>query len=545
MTSSDAELLFTNGRVFTGPSGRGYATTVAVRAGRVVAVGHDELLSLRGAATEVVDLAGGLLLPGFQDAHVHPVQAGVELLSCDLTATSTARECLELVGQYARSRPELEWITGGGWSMSAFEGGVPRAADLDDAVADRPVFLVNRDHHSGWANSLALRLAGVDRTTPDPPDGRIERGADGTPTGTLHEGAMALVNRVVPEVTDDQLLAGLLAAQQQLHSWGITAWQDAIVGDYANLRDPSGAYRRAEEDGRLTAKVVGALWWDRAAGAEQIPRLIERRAELHGPRFRATSVKMMLDGVVETRTAAMLEPYLDGHGCATGHRGTSFIDPAALPDYVTALDAEGFQVHVHAIGDAAVRDALDAFAAARRANGPGDNRHHMAHIEVVDPADLPRFRALGVAANMQPLWAAYEPQMTELAIPVLGQRRSDLQYPFGDLARSGAALAGGSDWPVTTADPLQGVHVAVNRRLPGSDEPVFLPEQRLDLTTALAAYTSGSAYVNHLDDTGTIAPGQSADLVVLDRDPFAAPPAEIADARVLRTFVDGRCVYSA
>jgi predicted amidohydrolase YtcJ len=545
VTSARADLLFTNGRVWCGDAVRAYATSVAVSGGRILAVGHDELKDLAGPATEVVDLAGGLLLAGFQDAHVHPVQAGVELLSCDLSATTTREEALAHIASYAASRPDLGWITGGGWSMSAFAGGTPTASDLDDVVPGRPVFLVNRDHHSAWVNSRALGLAGIDRSTPDPQDGRIERLPDGSPSGSLHEGAMGLVGHLVPPTTDDEMSDGLLAAQRHLHGLGITAWQDAIVGDYANLRDPASAYRRADAAGQLTARVVGALWWDRERGAEQIPDLVARRVEQGSPRFRPTSVKIMLDGVVETRTASMIEPYVDSRGCCTGDRGTSFIDPSALPGYVTALDAEGFQVHVHAIGDQAVRDTLDAFEAARAANGPNDHRHHMAHIEVVDPADLPRFRALGVVANMQPLWAAFEPQMTELAIPVLGRRRADLQYPFGELSASGATLAGGSDWPVTSANPLEGAHVAVNRRLPGSDEPVFLPHQRIDLATALGAYTAGSAYVNHLDETGTIAVGLLADLVVLDRDPFAAPPEEIAQARVLHTFIDGKRVYAA
>jgi predicted amidohydrolase YtcJ len=292
---------------------------------------------------------------------------------------------------------------------------------------------------------------------------------------------------------------------------------------------------------------VGALWWDRTRGAEQIPELIERRERLTGGRLRATSVKIMQDGIAENHTAAMLGPYLTGCGCASGNAGISFVEPEALRAYVTELDAHGFQVHFHALGDRAVREALDAVEAARRANGWSGARPHLAHLQVVHPDDVARFRTLGAVANIQPLWAVHEPQMDDLTIPFLGAERAGWQYPFGDLVRAGATLAAGSDWPVSSADPILGMHVAVNRRSPDAaeDVPAFLPGQRLDLGTALAAYTAGSAHVNHLDDTGTIEPGRLADLAVLDRDPFAGPADEIAATRVLQTYVGGDRVYAA
>lgn len=253
----------------------------------------------------------------------------------------------------------------------------------------------------------------------------------------------------------------------------------------------------------------------------------------------------MQDGVAETGTAALLAPYLDGCGCATTNRGTSFVDPAELRRHVTELDALGFQVHFHALGDRAVREALDAVQAARAANGRTDTRPHLAHLQIVHPDDIPRFRELGATANIQPLWAAHEPQMDELTIPFLGAGRAALQYPFGALLRSGATVAAGSDWPVSSPDPLHGIHTAVNRITPGGEGPAFLPEQRISLTAAIAAYTAGSAYVNHLDDTGSIRPGALADLVVLDGDPYAGPPEEIGATRVLRTYVGGRLVHEA
>jgi hypothetical protein len=356
---------------------------------------------------------------------------------------------------------------------------------------------------------------------------------------------MQLVGRLAPPATPADRLAALLHAQRHLHALGITAWQDALVGDFLGMDDPAAAYLTAARDGSLTARVRGALWWDRERGAEQIPELVEKRAALSHGRFRAGTVKLMLDGVAENGTAALLDPYLDRCGCATANHGKNFIDPGQLPKYVTELDALGFQCHFHALGDRAVRDALDAIEAARAANGPSDTRPHLAHLQVVHPDDVPRFARLGATANIQPLWAAHEPQMDELTIPFLGPERAAWQYPFGGLLRSGARLAAGSDWPVSSPDPLQGIHVAVNRVEPGGSGPVFLPEERLGLADALTAYTAGSAYVNHLDDTGRVAVGALADLVVLDRDPFAGPPQAIAETAVALTYVGGQRVYAA
>ncbi|MBW6439837.1 amidohydrolase [Actinoplanes hulinensis] len=542
MSRDHADLIFAGGPVFS--AGAGPATSVAVRGGRILAVG-DDLNGLRGPATEVVDLAGRLLMPGFQDAHVHAVMGGVELNQCDLTETTDLDEYLRRVTAYAAAHPDLDWISGGGWSMESFPGGVPAKELLDRVVPDRPVYLINRDHHGAWVNSRALELAGITADTPDPAHGRIDRNPDGSPAGGLQEGAMELVGDLLPEVTTADRVAGLRRAQALLHSLGVTAWQDAMVCATNGYPDVADAYLAAAAGGWLTATVVGALWWDRDRGAEQIPELLAKRERFSVGRLRCDSVKLMLDGVAENFTAAMTEPYRDACGCATTNRGLSFIDPVLLRDFVTELDGHGFQVHFHALGDRAVRDGLDAVAAARAANGFRDTRPHLAHLQVVHPDDVPRFRALGATANLQALWASHEPQMDDLTIPFLDPALVDRQYPFGDLWRSGAHLACGSDWPVSTPDPWQAIHVAVNRAHHGSGLGPFLPGQRLDLATALAAYTAGSAYVNRLDDTGTVRPGNRADLVVLDRDPFAAPPDEIAATRVAMTFVDGDLVHGA
>ncbi|MFB7572425.1 amidohydrolase [Streptomyces sp. NPDC056165] len=540
-----ADLVFTHGPVHTGDPARTRASSLAVTGERITAVGHDEVRELIGPRTEVVDLSGKLLLPGFQDAHIHAVYGGMELAECDLSGTVGVDEYLRRIREFADDHPDSAWITGGGWSMESFEGGLPNRQLLDAVVPDRPVYLVNRDHHGAWANTRALELASVTRDTPDPTDGRIEREADGTPSGVLQEGATGLVARLVPAKTAADRLDGLLRAQRLLHSLGITGWQDALLGEFNGQPDPSDAYLAAAREGTLTARVNGALWWDRGRGPDQIPELVSRRAELNHGRFRADSVKIMQDGIAENFTAAMTSPYLDTCGCATANSGLSFVDPVALRSYVTELDALDFQVHFHALGDRAVREALDAIEASRTANGRRATRHHLAHLQVVQPDDIPRFAQLGAIANIQPLWAAHEPQMDELTIPFLGPERAAWQYPFGSLLRAGATLAAGSDWSVSSPDPLAGIHVAVNRMEPGAtDGRVFLPEQRLDLATAVAAYTAGSAHVNGLDDTGTLRPGHLADLVVLDRDIFTAPAEEIHTARVLRTYVSGVLVHS-
>jgi predicted amidohydrolase YtcJ len=537
---TDLDLLLRHGHVFDGhrhlPD-----HAVGVRDGRVVAVLPEREAAGPGAA-EVVDLAGGLVLPGFQDAHVHPVQGGVERMRCDLSELETRADYLDRIRTYTDAHPDRVWVQGGGWSMPVFGPSGPRAEDLDAVVGDRPAFLLNRDHHGAWASTAALRLAGVDASTPDPVDGRIERDADGAPSGTLHEGAMGLVRSVLPATTEQEYDEGLLVAQAYLHSFGITSWQDAILGRYAGTDDPAPAYLRAVEAGLLTARVRGALWWDRERGLEQVEELVERRAVFTRGRLDAGSVKVMQDGVAENYTAAMSVPYRDGRGAPTGNSGLSFVDPVLLCEAVARLDAEGFQVHVHAIGDRAVTEALDAFAAARAANGPSPARHHIAHIQVVSPADRKRFADLDVTANMQALWAVEDEAMTEMTLPFLDEELAGWQYPFGSLARAGVRLAAGSDWPVSTPDPLAAIHVAVNRTDPadltGGGQP-FLPGEALTPVQAFAAYTSGSAYVNHLDDTGVLAPGMRADLAVLDRDPIAGDPLAIGSARVVATYVDG------
>lgn len=535
-----ADLILHGGRVWTIDDARPTADAVAVTAGRISAVGLDgDVLSLAGPRTRRIDLRGRTLLPGFQDAHVHPVTSGLDRMRCDLSGADDAAGYLALIAVYAAAHPELPAIMGSGWDMAAFPGGTPDRALLDAIVPDRPVALDNRDGHGTWVNSRALALAGLDDDAPDPPRGRFERRPDGTLQGTLHEGASDVIWDVLPQPEPDDWLAAARIGQEVLHGYGITAWQDA--SGYDNDLE---AYRRLAERGELTGRVIAAQRWSRHQGLEQIDEMVERRARLAIGRLRADRLKILLDGVVENLTAAMIEPYLDADGRPTADRGMYYTDIEVIHDAVRKADASGLHVHIHTIGDRAVREALDAIEAAQAANPTWDRRPTLAHIQVVHPADIPRFAALGVVANGQPYWAVNEAQMDVLTMPVLGPERSRWQYPFASLLRAGARLAFGSDWSVSTPDPLQEIEVAVRRISPHRrDAPAFLPDERISLAEAVRAFTLGAAYVNGLDDeTGSIAPGKAADLVVLDRDLFA-PDVLPADARVLLTLVEGEPVF--
>ena len=394
--------------------------------------------------------------------------------------------------------------------------------------------------HDAWVNSAALAAAGIDRSTPDPLFGRIERTADGEPQGTLHEGAVRLVEATMPATTTQEHRRAILAAQAHLHRLGVTAWQDAWT-----TPETLAAYQSLAKDGSLTARVVAALWWDRYQDGRQMEWFRTARRESRIGRLRATSVKIMQDGVTGNMSAAVLEPYFDESGAPTSNVGTSYVEPELLKSHVSELDADGFQVHFHAIGERAVREALDAIEAARVVGRPRDNRHHISHVCLVHPDDIPRFGPLGVTANIQPYWAVDGVEMREENV-LVGPVRAGWWYPFESLRRAGARLAGGSDWSVSTANPFEMIEVAVTRVDParrGSADP-YLAHERLSVRDALAAFTSGGAYVNHLDEAiPGIEVGALADLVVVDRDPLAPSDAPLGSIKVLMTIVGGAVVH--
>ena len=534
-----ADLVLRNGAVYTVDAARSWAQAVAVKDGKIVFVGTDADLGDRiGAATQVVDLKGRMLMPGMQDAHIHPISGGIEASACDLNGKRSAEEYLAAIKAYADAHPEEPWILGGGWLMSAFgPGAMPAKELLDAVVSDRPVYLTSTDGHTTWVNSKALEIAGITRETPDPADGRIDRDPKtGEAIGSLQEGAGDLVGRHVPPWSREKRIEGLRYSQKMLNAYGITAVQDASV------REPDlEAYAALDAQGGLSLKAVVSQWWERDKGLEQISAMEALRSKYTHGRVRATAVKMMQDGVMENYTAVMTEPY-HLHGSPTG---IPMIDPQLLKQAVVQLDAKGFQVHFHAIGDGAIRQCLDAVQSARETNGYSGQRHHLSHIQMINPVDLPRFRELGVIANFQPLWGWADEYITKLTTPFIGEERTRWMYPIAQMHASGAMIAFGSDWSVSTANPYDQIEVAVRRADPSiPDGAVFLPEQRIALPEAIAAFTIGSAHVNGMEhDTGSIEVGKAADMVVLDRNLFAIDPREISETKALLTLLDGKPVH--
>jgi predicted amidohydrolase YtcJ len=535
-----AEVILKNAAVYTLDSARPWAEAVAVAGGKIVFVGaSSKAEKYRGNGTKVLDLAGKMVLPGFQDSHVHLISGGMELAQCNLNDLQTKEEIFARIRAYAAENPQKEWITGGGWALPVFPEANPSKEELDAIVSDRPAFLSAADGHSAWVNSRALDLAGITEKTPDPEDGHIER-RPGTsePSGTLREAAMGVVSRLIPEPTAEEYLEGLRSGLALANRFGITSIIEASAD--GPILD---AYAAFDRDGELTLRVLASIYVDPGKGPAQVDELIQKRERYRGRLLKATDAKIFADGVIESHTAALLEPYLD----RPGDRGKPILEAEDFNRLAVALDKAGFQIHVHAIGDRAVRMALDAFEAAREANGSRDARHHICHLELIDPADVPRFRELGVVANFQALWAYPDTYVTQLTEPVLGPERSARLYPIGTVVRSGGLYAGGSDWSVSSLNPLDAIQVAVTRRDPeGPAGPAWLPQELVDLPTAVSAYTKNGAFLSFEEKArGSIEPGKAADLAVLDRNIFEIPPQEIHTVKVVMTILEGKVVYSA
>lgn len=537
-----AELVLAHGVVYTLDPAQPWAEALAIAPdGTLLAVGSDdEVMRHRGPDTRVVSLRGQLVLPGFHDTHVHPVTGGIELGQCNLNGIgalgalqAALRECAAALGSSSEPPGEV-WLLGGGWDLTVFPAGNPSRQVLDAIAPEVPAYLVSADGHSAWLNTEGLRRAGITAATPDPPNGRIERDAAGEPSGTLREHAVALVEPhlppLPPEAYDEGLRRGLALANR----FGITGLHEASARP-----EVLAAYEHLAMAGELTARVIAAQWIDPLRGPAQLDAIAERRDRIAHPRLRATSVKIFVDGVIEAGTAALLAPY---EGRATA--GEPTLSPQALDELVASADRRGFDVHMHAIGDRAVRMALDALAAAHAENPPRDRRHVIAHLELIDPVDIPRFRALGVAACFQPLWAYADPYITDLTIPVLGSERSRWLYPIGSVLASGARVVAGSDWSVSSMDPLEGIEVAITRRGVGEGEgPPWIPEEVATLQPMLAAYTSHAAWLGRWDDVGSLAAGKRADLVVIEGNLFELPAHRIHEADVVTTMIDGQVVY--
>ena len=534
-----ADIVLRHGYVYTVDAERSVSEAVAVSGGRIVYVGTDAGVSeYIGENTTVIDLQGRMLMPGFQDSHVHPIGGGIEAAACDLNGLRGLPEYRSTILEYATNNPDVPWILGGGWAMSVFgPGGAPSKDILDELVPDRPVFLSSQDGHTGWANSAALAIAGIDSNTPDPIDGRIDRDPEtGEPIGSLQEGAKQLVSKHIPATSHADVLAGLRYSIKMLNGYGITSIQDASVSE-GDLQ----AYTELDGLGELSLRVVGSIWWENDRDLSQISDIIALRDKYTAGLVDAATVKIMQDGVMENYTAVMLEPYL----IPDGSRGIPMVDPEFLKRAVSALDAEGFQVHFHAIGDGAVRQTLDAVEEALIDNGDLGHRHHISHLQMIDPQDIPRFKELQVIANFQPLWAYPDEYVTELTIPFIGEERARWMYPIKSVLDTGATVAFGSDWSVSTANPFPQIETAISRKDADDDESdVLIPEERIDLEAALAAFTINAAFTNRKEqDTGSIEVGKFADLVVLDQNLFEIDVKDISETKALMTLFAGRVVY--
>ena len=545
-----ADIVFTGGAVYRVTDSDPWATAVAISKNRITYVGDDAgAISSIGPNTIVVKLNGKMLLPGFQDAHVHPVDSGMTYNQCAVFDLPELEDLLDAIKTCVDERPNAEWIVGAGWYVSTFAPtGRPPKGLLDAIAPDIPITLLSNAAHTVWANSAAIKRAGITSETKDPEGGRIDRDSEsGEPSGSFQESAMPLIQSFEPAITLKERIAGLAYAQQLFHSYGITGVHDSYVEvsretAYSNME----AYTAFSDQEGLKMHVVAAMLYDPTLPLEpQIELFKSLRESADRNHVNATAVKILVDGVATSYSAAMLEPYADR--LDEGIKGTPLIPRADLIDLVTRLDALGFQIHFHSIGDAATHYSLDALEVARTQNGLRDSRHHLSHIMAWDPTDFNRMADLDAIANFQALWASKGTHYEEITYVRMGEERSKYLYPINSLHNLGVHLAFGSDWYVTSANPLLAIEVAVTRLEPGGDltDPL-LPAEAIDLATAIRAATLGSAYGNFLNkDTGSIEVGKLADLIVIDSNLFDIPTSDLSKARVMLTLFGGEVVFGS
>lgn len=523
--------VFVNALVWTGDATQPAVQAFAVRGDRFVAVGStEELRALAGPGTTVTDLGGRRVVPGFNDAHWHlPARRDARLDNAG-TVEVIQRRLLD----YAAGLPAGSWVTGRGWMPSDFPGNTAHRRYLDQIFPDRPVVIRDRDGHQALANTRALVLAGVTRETPDPPDGRIERDLDGEPTGVLKEAAATLVRRLLPPLTADDTHALLVDEVAAAASYGLTSVQDATEGGLTE--NEHAAVMRAIAEGKLTVRYRAAVPFEKDVSAERLAEFGRLRDSSNGALLTFGFAKGMLDGTVDAKTAVMLEPYAGG---GTGLPMWSQVD---LDRTVAAYDRAGIQVQLHAIGDGAIRMALDAYEHAARVNGPRDRRHRVEHIEVPAAADLPRFHALGVIASTQAIFAVPDANALQSYAPLLGPERAARANAFRLFDEAGAVQAFGSDYPVFPMDPLLGIYTAVTRQTrAGTPSGGWYPANRIGIEAALAHYTRDAAYASFEESSkGTISVGKYADFAVLSHDILGLPPAALLETRVLLTVMGGR-----
>ncbi len=536
-----ADVIVTNAHVYTVNPQQKWADAIAIRGDKIVAVGDTaKIEGYRGAATKVIDAGGRLVLPGFTDCHIHFMDGSLGLTRVDLNNAASVAEIQKRVKTYADAHPGEPWIQGMGWTYPTFApSGLPNKKILDEVVPDRPVYLVAFDGHSSWANSKALAMAGIDRNTADPPNGKIVRDDVGEATGALKEAAGDLVDTKIPKPTRAERLDALRKGVHEANKVGLvrvhSAGQDF---EYLDL------YNELRSRGELTLRFYVSYFLDPPGLTPQSTALIEQaRRDYKDDWISGGVVKTMLDGVVEAHTAAMLAPYSDD----PSQSGKLFWDPEKYKATIADLDARGLQIFTHAIGDKAVRLALDAYQNAAEVNHTKDARHRIEHIETISAQDIDRFGKLGVIASMQPLHSYPDADTLDIWARNIGRERASRPWVWRSIQQKGGALAFGSDWPVVTLNPWPGVQTALTRQTSEGNPPGgFVPLQRLSLEDTLRAYTLGAAFAGHREKTeGSLEAGKLADLIVIDRDLFTIEPSEIGKTEVLITMVGGKVVYES
>lgn len=538
-----ADLILFNGKIYTVDNDRNTIAAMAVRSGRILALGIDsQMKKYQGPATRMIDLESQLVLPGFIDSHAHAVSATKQLYEVDLYGLTAIDKIQAALKSFRELNPDVAYIKGRGWSNADYPKTGPNKQIIDEVINDIPVALSDDGGHAKWVNSKAFELAGITADTPDPEGGVIERYMEsGEPSGTLRENASSLVSDLFPYYGFAELRKGLLAYQEMALSFGITSAHDSYLEVGI---DEIPAYQSLEADEQLNMRFRAGLYVDPDRGIEQIQPMIVARSEADGQLFRIISAKVFIDGVVEGSTAYLNQSYEH----IENSKGTLLWDLKRLNRVCAELDRQGFQIHVHAIGDAATRVTLDALEYIQEKSGIRDSRHSITHLQLVSPADILRFSKLGVVAVPQPFWFMKDDYYHNIQVPYLGQERADAEYPMGSFFRAGVTVASSSDFPVTIpCNPLDAIETGITRQEPGANLPgdPLWPEERASIDEMISSFTINGAYANFLEnETGSLEIGKSADFIILDRDIFQVPVNEIHQAKVLDTYFQGQKVYS-
>ncbi len=537
------DLILINGKIWTGESETSFEEAVAVKGNKIIAVGtSDSIRSLTDSKTQVIDLGGKLVTAGFNDAHIHFLSGSKGLSEVNMIGTSTPADVVARVNEFASQNPSQQWIVGRGWQYTSFENGLPDFESLKGIINDRPVLIRAYDGHSAWANKKALELAGIDRNTVYDGFGELVKDKNGNLTGALKERARELISKHIPTATREEKIAALRKGLQLAASLGITSIQDAGIA-----KEDLSLYEELLKNNELSLRFAAAFWVDQKTTEAEMATFLRLKDSvgLSNPMFRADAIKFMIDGVIESHTGYMLQPYSDipvTDPLAFGQLGIPIDQYQAK---VTAFDKQGFRIFTHAIGDKGVRESLNAYEQAAKTNGKRDARHRIEHIETISPDDFPRFAALGVMASMEPIHA--DPGTIEVWTKAIGKDREPNSFGWAQMLKNNAKLVYSSDWPACIdVNPIRGIHVAVNRRTPeGLPENGWVPEQKISIAQALKAYTSMGAYSSFEENLkGQIKPGQLADIIVFSQDLFTIEPMKTFEAKVLLTVFDGKVIYN-